>query len=583
MKTVLLLSAAIFAASTAFAADNTAPDEKAALAALNAELPSLWDYSAIAKEPLDATIISSTTHNGWKSESIYINGVGGASGTDRIFFYYAHPEKPEGKIPAVIDITGGSVDDTRAVYLGKVLNSACVVMEWRCNAAKLRSQWVGGIPKYRVVGPLKTDESYRVITGARRVLDFLSQQDYIDPARLGCMGGSMGGIYTMLLSGVDPRVSAGVVDVGVGHLAHSDCLQGGFWLSPERKDIWLKAFDPYSHANAIKARSIVLPSSDDHFCALGDIVETYKAIPSEKRLCIDPNYDHSTPAFGGPEPHYPGLNQWLPYCFGQTDSYIKIPDHLDTDGYTCSLPTNGQDVKDAWLWFSPGPRDLIWQARYWVPVKAEVKDGKCVAKVPVRYAKLPRYYFMDVYNSKGQKASTLPAFKDGPVASYAPPILWENNQLWDVASGLGAWRPLVTIGDVPRVANLRIVPPFGIAIGPAATVANHKFVILTSSIGLVSAAAQKHGGLAFKIDGNGAPGELKLALFVNFNSAFNEQKFEYTLKYGKDIQTYSIPWKDFTNTKSPAASIFPFDTLRIEGVREDGTQITIHEIAFADP
>ena len=190
---------------------------------------------------------------------------------------------------------------------------------------------------------------------------------------------------------------------------------------------------------------------------------------------------------------------------------------------------------------------------------------------------------MDVYNSKGQKASTIPAFKDGAASEGSARPLWDDGQLWDFKNGVAAWRPEVSsIPSVPRKANIQFAPPYGLVVGPFAGEPSKTFIVITSSIGLVAGAAATHAGLSFTIDGNGAPGVLKLALFRNFNSAFKEQKFAHTLKYDKGLRRYSIPWKDFTNTKAPGESLFPFDTLRIEGGREDGSQITIRSIAFHD-
>ena len=583
MKIAPLAIAAILAATPAFGAQNgDTKDDQATLAGLKTELANLWDWSAISKEPLDVQIISSKHRDGYIVDAIYLNGTGDAAQKDRIFFYYTHPEKPEGKIPALIDLTGGSPDEDRCLYFSKVFKCAAAIPEWRCKGAKLKSKWVGGTPpEYRGKGPLKQDQAYRLISGARRILDYLCAQDYVDQTRLASMGGSMGGIYTLLLAGVDSRISAGVCDVGVGHLANSDCLQGVFYLSPERKDIWLKAFDPYSHAKDIKAKMIVLPSSDDHFCALPDIIETYKAIPTEKRICIDPNFDHSMASFGGPA-HYPGLVKWLPYCFGETNAYIKIPEYPENTGNTYRLATGSEEVKDAWLYWSPGGKEVVWQARYWVPVSAKVKDGICEAQVPAEYANLPMYVFMDVYNSKGEKASTFPVFKEGTASDQSTAPLWDKGAIWDVKSGLGAWRPIIW-GTIPRTANIQCLPPAGLRIGPAAGEPSKSFLVLTNSIGLASASAPKHPGLSFEIDGNGAPGELKVTLVRNFNTSLKkEEVFAHTIKYEKGAGRYDIPWADFVNAGGAGSSLFPFDTLKIEGVRKDGSQLTISSIGFMD-
>ena len=62
-----------------------------------------------------------------------------------------------------------------------------------------------------------------------------------------------------------------------------------------------------------------------------------------------------------------------------------------------------------------------------------------------------------------------------------------------------------------------------------------------------------------------------------------KEEFTYTPKYSRGMQKYSIPWKEFRNARVPEKSLFPFDTLRLDGVRENGLPITIQSILFADP
>jgi hypothetical protein len=55
-------------------------------------LEKLWDYGDIAKEALDAEVVSSRIQDGYKIDAVYINGAGGGEkGKDRIFCYYARP------------------------------------------------------------------------------------------------------------------------------------------------------------------------------------------------------------------------------------------------------------------------------------------------------------------------------------------------------------------------------------------------------------------------------------------------------------------------------------------------------------
>ncbi len=75
----------------------------------------------------------------------------------------------------------------------------------------------------------------------------------------------MGGYYTLLAAGVDARVSFGVDELGAGHLADSDSALGQLELDPERKAIWLQAFDPYFYAARTKARIFMNLAANDYF------------------------------------------------------------------------------------------------------------------------------------------------------------------------------------------------------------------------------------------------------------------------------------------------------------------------------
>ena len=103
-------------------------------------LEKLWDYGDIAKEALDAEVVSSRIQDGYKIDAVYINGAGGGEkGKDRIFCYYARPLEGGRKVPVMLDLTGGYKDDGKALYLAKKIGGACIDLEWRCTDAARRS------------------------------------------------------------------------------------------------------------------------------------------------------------------------------------------------------------------------------------------------------------------------------------------------------------------------------------------------------------------------------------------------------------------------------------------------------------
>jgi hypothetical protein len=67
-------------------------------------LEKLWDYADIAKETLDAEVVSSRIQDGYKIDAVCINGAGGGEkGKDRIFCYYARPLEGGRKVPVMLD------------------------------------------------------------------------------------------------------------------------------------------------------------------------------------------------------------------------------------------------------------------------------------------------------------------------------------------------------------------------------------------------------------------------------------------------------------------------------------------------
>ena len=466
----------------------------------------------------------------------------------------------------------------------------------------MRSKWAAGEPPpYRTEGPLESQQIYRVTTAARRALDFISQDETVDLSKVASVGGSMGGYLTLMLAALDARVSAAVVEVAGGHLDNSDSDQGRFWLSPEAKERWLQAFDPYRYANRIRAKTIMLLSTSDHYFSLGDCLATYRAIPAEKRLWLDVNFDHTVPSFGG-SPKYSGLDRWQEYVFGRADSYPALAGGVQREGNRFWIDTGNLDVKEVVLAWSAGA-DTPWQSRYWQEIKA-VREGRhWTATIPSGYDVLPKWVFMNVSNTKDQRVSAEPIFVPPSGGGGAPP-LWEGGNLWDAAAGLGAWRPAVSSDPkIPRKANIAFAPPRGISVGPDQEAfrtggknaerypgeygkdsqrADARFVVLTSSFGMAALQAGKHAGLVFEIDGNGSAGELKIILHKHYLAAVGAQAFETVLKYEGDCRTCSIPWSSFQSLKYPGQSPDRFDTLWLEGERPDGTPVTIRSIRFAD-
>ena len=299
---------------------------------LQRELAHLWDGNTIGCQPLEPQIVYSESNKagypGYEIEGIYLNGVQADAGTDRIFFYYSRPKNGIGKLPVFIELTGGAKDETANVWMASALKCAVVHVEYRCTDARFRSKWAGyprpgqPTPTMQDMSSLRNNALYRIVSGTRRVIDYLSARPEVDTANIGCGGGSMGGYLTLLLAGVDTRIRFGVNELGAGWKAECQSSFGSLDMADEYKVLWSKAFNPYASAPSTKARIYVNLSSNDSAFWLGEGLDNYVALAGEKRLGICPNDNHTSTSFD--QEHYLPLFTWVPYCIGSESDYPEI-------------------------------------------------------------------------------------------------------------------------------------------------------------------------------------------------------------------------------------------------------------------
>jgi cephalosporin-C deacetylase-like acetyl esterase len=552
---------------------NVPNDKQAPITQLKEELATLWDKPS-ASQPLASEVVHTESKNGYKVEGVYINGYNGPAGQDRVFFYYARPENLAGKFPAYIELTGGSGPE-RSLWMAGVNQGAVLDLEWRGQGNRFRSKWAGAdINSMKGLTSLRDNQAFRLVTGIRSAIDFLEQRPEIDAAQIGCGGGSMGGYYTLLAAGVDDRLKFGVDELGAGHLADTDSALGQFELDPERKALWLQAFDPYSYAARTKAKIFMNLSANDYFFWLGDAMANYEVLRADKRLRIWPNFNHNDGAFGKTKELPKG---WIDYCVGRTPSYPQIDAVRQQGAVYVAKASAG--VTSAELCWSPGAK-LDWPARYWAEVPATRTANGWQAEVPGRYARLARYAFMTVRDADGRTVSSLPTLAVGDDPQAAPSPLWKDDALWDTAAGISAWRlagPNVHSG--PAQVTVALDGQEGISVA-STNDPKHAFTVVNNSFVLAAGHAKLHAGLVFDVTGNGEAGELTVALVRAFGTVTHQQEFSATIHYGPQATLLKVAWPEF---KGPAgAQCISFETLRLDGLRSGGSAVGIRSIRFFD-
>lgn len=540
------------------------PPTDANLARLEAELPDLWTHDSSA--PLDAEVVFSEVRDGVKVEGIYINGYCSSAGQDRIFFYFARPEGME-SMPGYIEITGGGGPE-RAAWLANTNRCAVANVEWRAPDNKFRSQW-NGVSFERMKSldsSLRDNPAYRLVTGVRRVIDFLSQQPGIAPIGVG--GGSMGGYYTLLTAGVDPRAAFGISELGAGHLGNTASRLGQFALTSAEKALWLQAFDPMSHAKSTKAAIFMNLSANDYFFWLGDAVANFEALAGPKRLGISANFNHNDGAFGREKRMAKG---WIDYVVGRNAHYPELGSLNFKDGtFSCRASEN---VITASLYVSPGGDTLAWPARYWIEVPATRRENDWSAALPTHLAGLAGQAFLIGSDAEGRFISTLPVAIPGQDSFGSGARLWPGNTITDSADGPAAWRqigPNVRTG-APATASGNGILRFGPAKGEAG-----RYSAVTGSVALSSGLLAAARGIRLEIEGNGEGTDLEISLVQNFGAASGQKEFSASVRVSPVAQSIELPWDRFAGLQKPAA----FDNLRIDA---NGAPVGLRSVSLLKP
>jgi hypothetical protein len=104
--------------------------------------------------------------------------------------------------------------------------------------------------------------------------------------------------------------------------------------------------------------------------------------------------------------------------------------------------------------------------------------------------------------------------------------------------------------------------------------------VVNNSFVLAAGQAKLHAGLVFDANGNGEAGELQVALVRGFGTVKHQQEFSATVHYGPQVALVKVAWPEFKGAAN--AQCIPFETLRLDGLRPDGSAVSIRSIRFFD-
>jgi dienelactone hydrolase len=179
------------------------------------------------KVPLDPKTRDTKTDNGLVNEHLSIASEKKGDGTvERVPILLVRPEKSDKKLPVVISLhgTGGNKEGQRGLLVElakKGIIGVAIDARYhgeRSGGAKGSGAYVEAITKaWKTKSGEKHEYPFYFDTcwDLWRTVDYLQTRPEIDPAKIGMIGFSMGGIETWLAASVDERVKVSVPAIGV--------------------------------------------------------------------------------------------------------------------------------------------------------------------------------------------------------------------------------------------------------------------------------------------------------------------------------------------------------------------------------
>ncbi len=264
--------------------------------------------------PPNVEVLSETSAEGVTTQEILFAGGDFNGKPTRIHAYYSRPAA-EGKYPAVVQLHGAGfrkLTPNATVFYARN-GFACLSLDWAGKAKdrpELRSEFNSPGRLARRLPEAERDQAPprgwrtfgREVDGiragvlfARRAAMFLRSRPEVDGDRLCLSGKSAGAHLSLLVLGVEPAFCAAAVKYGTGFI---DDIRIGGYFGPitmthrrEQKE-WLAAYDPKHGIQNFRASTLILSGTDDIFFWMPSVLQTYRAVPSEKRLIMRPNDNH---------------------------------------------------------------------------------------------------------------------------------------------------------------------------------------------------------------------------------------------------------------------------------------------------
>ncbi len=258
----------------------------------------------------------------WKITMDNING-------SKIYGQIAKPKNKEGKLPAILQVQWAGVYPLKREWVTGFANRGWLAMNIIAHdipidreEAFYKEQNEGALKDYSHQGNDDRNKSYflRMYLSCYRAVEYLSQRSDLDGRTLVVTGGSQGGLQTVMVAGLNPKVTAiaACVPAGCDHTGDLIGRASGWpkWirsLDGRDKDKVVEAskyYDVVNFARRVKCPALVGIGLIDTTCPPAGTIAMFNQIPgTEKRLVICPLSGHQN-VKGSQNPYYQVYGKW---------------------------------------------------------------------------------------------------------------------------------------------------------------------------------------------------------------------------------------------------------------------------------
>jgi dienelactone hydrolase len=383
----------------------------------------LWAGYDSTKEPLEVKVVRRWQDAGstYRYLTYTIGTFKGKKATMAAFYAFPTKRGKRGKLPALIQMHGGGQRAAiHSVKYGADNGYATLSINWggremeKARSGDPTTDWgavdatqKGHNSHYGSLMPDKltidTVESPRnnnwflIIIAAKRGITFLQKQREVDPDRIGALGHSMGGKLTVMLTGADKRIKAGVPSCG-GSGSAPDHIRNRKNAGVRRRhsELYHKTIDDALYIRKITVPMLYVGPHNDFNGILDNMYANWQGMKSKTvNYTITPHMNHraiSEHVFAGMlffEDHLKGV-----FDFPATPAITASLKTKDSIPSVVLKPDQLKNVAKVDIYYSVDPHILT---RFWRTAAAERKGDAWEAKCPVFSTDQPLYIMANVY------------------------------------------------------------------------------------------------------------------------------------------------------------------------------------------